>query len=277
MEPTSERFPERSSAWEPAGTPCLNCKRELIGPYCHHCGQKEQDLDVRFTELMADWLGGVVGFDARIWSTLRVLFRWPGQLTLEFLEGRRARYVSPFRLYLVSSLLMLLGLAFFEGSVINSEGGLVQINTGSQDDLPEEVEEAFDALEDLGALGAPGTAAKAVAGTGGGGDGPGASGGAGDVGEAADPGAADTETSDDSTGDLSAASDDPEAESSPNGDGADGFVDGVLDGVGDGMDRLENAAEDEQALDRSFRDQLPKMLFLLVPVFAAQLWFLFRR
>ncbi|MEO1086210.1 MAG: DUF3667 domain-containing protein, partial [Acidobacteriota bacterium] len=154
MEPTSDRFPQRP-AWEPAGAPCLNCERELIGPYCHHCGQKEQDLDIRFSALASDWLGGVAGFDARIWSTLRVLFRRPGQLTLEFLEGRRARYVSPLRLYLVASLLMLVSLKVFDGGIINSSGsggGIVQIRGGEE--APEEVREAFKSLEDLGASGA---------------------------------------------------------------------------------------------------------------------------
>jgi hypothetical protein len=35
---------------------------------------------------------------------VRALVRRPGQLTLEFLEGRRARYISPLRLYLMCSL-----------------------------------------------------------------------------------------------------------------------------------------------------------------------------
>ena len=41
--------------------------------------------------------------DGKIVQTLKVLVTKPGMLTKEFLEGRRARYISPFRLYLTIS------------------------------------------------------------------------------------------------------------------------------------------------------------------------------
>jgi hypothetical protein len=44
------------------------------------------------------------GWDGRLASTLSALVRRPGMLTHEFLEGRRARYISPLRVYLVASL-----------------------------------------------------------------------------------------------------------------------------------------------------------------------------
>ena len=44
------------------------------------------------------------GWDGRFASTVRALLQRSGMLTQEFLEGRRARYVSPLRLYLTTSL-----------------------------------------------------------------------------------------------------------------------------------------------------------------------------
>jgi len=41
--------------------------------------------------------------DSRLWRTLGALLFKPGYLTREFLEGRRARYLPPLRLYLVLS------------------------------------------------------------------------------------------------------------------------------------------------------------------------------
>ena len=41
--------------------------------------------------------------DGRILGTVRMLFTQPWQLTLDFLEGRRARHVHPLRLFLVFS------------------------------------------------------------------------------------------------------------------------------------------------------------------------------
>jgi hypothetical protein len=43
--------------------------------------------------------------DGKTFQTLRLLFLKPGALTVEFLRGRRASYVSPVRLYLICSLL----------------------------------------------------------------------------------------------------------------------------------------------------------------------------
>ncbi len=46
--------------------------------------------------------------DSRLWRTLWLLVSKPGFLTVEFLEGRRARYLPPFRLYLVLSVVLFL-------------------------------------------------------------------------------------------------------------------------------------------------------------------------
>ena len=46
--------------------------------------------------------------DSRLWRTLWYLISRPGFLTVEFLEGRRARYLPPFRLYLVLSVVLFL-------------------------------------------------------------------------------------------------------------------------------------------------------------------------
>src|SRR5262245_51891783 len=46
--------------------------------------------------------------DSRLWRTIRPLLLRPGFLTREFLRGRRARYLPPFRLYIVASVLFFL-------------------------------------------------------------------------------------------------------------------------------------------------------------------------
>jgi hypothetical protein len=46
--------------------------------------------------------------DSRLWHTLAALLFRPGRLTREFLDGRRARYLPPVRLYLVLSVVFFL-------------------------------------------------------------------------------------------------------------------------------------------------------------------------
>jgi hypothetical protein len=87
---------------------CLNCGAELAGRYCANCGQAA-DVHVPSTrELMHEALEGITHTDSRLWRTLHLLWFKPGKLTLEFVAGRRAAYLPPFRLYLVLSIIFFL-------------------------------------------------------------------------------------------------------------------------------------------------------------------------
>jgi hypothetical protein len=50
----------------------------------------------------------LLNWDSRFWRTLLPLLLRPGFLTAEFIAGRRARYVPPFRLYLLISFVLFL-------------------------------------------------------------------------------------------------------------------------------------------------------------------------
>jgi hypothetical protein len=83
---------------------CLNCGTALAGPFCSQCGQRDVPPYPSVRELVVDAFWELSGWDGRFASTVRALVRRPGVLTREFLEGRRARYLSPLRLYLMASL-----------------------------------------------------------------------------------------------------------------------------------------------------------------------------
>jgi hypothetical protein len=83
---------------------CLNCGSQLGGPFCASCGQRDIPPYPSVRELAIDAASEFSGWDGRLASTLRALIRRPGMLTHEFLEGRRARFISPLRLYLMASL-----------------------------------------------------------------------------------------------------------------------------------------------------------------------------
>lgn len=89
-------------------TRCYNCDAPIAGPFCSACGQRTGTRSLSLGHLLQEAVGDVYHLDSRLWRTLRLLLFKPGSLTLDYLAGRRERYVPPFRLYLVVSLLLFL-------------------------------------------------------------------------------------------------------------------------------------------------------------------------
>lgn len=87
---------------------CLNCRAEVAGAFCGACGQRVIPPYPTIREMAGDAWHELSGYDGRFARTFRLLLGRPGVLTLDVLEGRRARYVSPVRLYLVASLVYFL-------------------------------------------------------------------------------------------------------------------------------------------------------------------------
>jgi Protein of unknown function (DUF3667) len=84
-------------------TACRNCGAQLQGPFCATCGQEDHPLDPSISEVVGEVAREVSALDGRILRSVRHLFLSPGFLTIEHLEGRRVRWVSPVRLYLIFS------------------------------------------------------------------------------------------------------------------------------------------------------------------------------
>ena len=84
---------------------CKNCGALLTGPYCSSCGQKDAEVARPVTTLVSDFLDGAFSLDSRVWRTIGRLLTAPGYLTRAYFDGRRAHYMPPLRLFLVSSLL----------------------------------------------------------------------------------------------------------------------------------------------------------------------------
>jgi uncharacterized protein DUF3667 len=87
---------------------CLNCGEPLHGAFCSACGQRVVPPRPSMRELLGEAFAEFSGWDGKLANTLRLLITRPGQLTLDFLDGRRVRYITPLRLYLSVSLVYFL-------------------------------------------------------------------------------------------------------------------------------------------------------------------------
>ncbi len=97
--------PSTGKSAEGAGRACLNCKSEVIGNHCHHCGQSAH-VHRTLAAFGHDFLHGVFHFEGKIWHTLPMLAFHPGELTRRYIHGERARFVSPLALFLFSIFLL---------------------------------------------------------------------------------------------------------------------------------------------------------------------------
>lgn len=87
---------------------CRNCGYELSGPFCPKCGQPVKTFMRAVWGLVYEMLDEFFSFDSRAFNTFPPLLLRPGFLTNEYIAGRRARYVSPLRLYLLISIVFFL-------------------------------------------------------------------------------------------------------------------------------------------------------------------------
>lgn len=100
---------------------CLNCGGPLTGPFCSSCGQRDVPPNPTVAELTRDAWHELSGYDGRILATARGLWR-PGQLTTDYLAGRRAHYLPPLRMYLTVSVLYFLIAAAAPTTIGNFNG-----------------------------------------------------------------------------------------------------------------------------------------------------------
>jgi hypothetical protein len=85
--------------------PCLNCGDPTVGFYCPTCGQKKVDVRVSLRRMLGEALEDELFLNLSLPRTVGALLFRPGHLTAEYVQGHIVRYLPPFRLYLVSSLL----------------------------------------------------------------------------------------------------------------------------------------------------------------------------
>lgn len=90
-------------------THCRNCGHRLYAwdKFCSQCGQDTLDHPPSLWEFVHEWVMHYLAAEGKLWKSLWALIARPGFLTLEYLAGRKQRYVLPLRLVLT------LGLVFF--------------------------------------------------------------------------------------------------------------------------------------------------------------------
>jgi hypothetical protein len=103
---------------------CLNCGSAAVREFCPECGQRNVELRAPWWTLAREALEDTFSFDSRLGRTVGPFLARPGHLTAEWCAGRRTRYSSPLRLYLLASA------AFFLVAALVPERGGVALRVG---------------------------------------------------------------------------------------------------------------------------------------------------
>lgn len=123
---------------------CLNCGTALIGNHCHECGQRAH-IHRSLGAFFHDLLHGVLHFEGKFWRTMPVLIWRPGRLTREYIDGKRARYLSPIALFLFT--------VFVSFALWSALGGFGEIenpiDTASQEEIGASTEMLRDEVRRL--------------------------------------------------------------------------------------------------------------------------------
>ncbi len=110
---------------------CENCGTPVEDSFCTSCGQSTSSIDLPVVDFARDFASEALSLDSRVRRTLWPLIVRPGQVAREYVEGHRARFVPPVRLYLMASFFMFVVLSFTELRVSNVEVGGRQVTADS--------------------------------------------------------------------------------------------------------------------------------------------------
>jgi hypothetical protein len=98
-----------SATETPSPVNCGNCGQALATRYCPQCGQHQRgSRRLRVRDIAVNCLEALLDTNSALPATLLGLCRNPGQVCLDYVQGRRKRYLNPFAYLLIAVTLQIL-------------------------------------------------------------------------------------------------------------------------------------------------------------------------
>lgn len=122
---------------------CLNCGTPTPGHYCPECGQHAH-VARSIGHILHELVHGILHLDGKVWRTLPMLIAKPGLLTRDYVEGRRARYVAPFGIFLFTVFAM-----YFTFAFVGAPGGIMpSVPAGGAEEAAAEMRTELNAVNE---------------------------------------------------------------------------------------------------------------------------------
>jgi hypothetical protein len=88
---------------------CPTCDQPWAGGFCARCGEKRLRVDDRtIRHIVGHAFEAATNANGKLFLTLSAFLRHPGQLTTDYLRGRRKPYIPPLQLFLLANLVFFL-------------------------------------------------------------------------------------------------------------------------------------------------------------------------
>jgi len=87
---------------------CLNCGRIVEENFCPHCGQENIVVKEDALHMVSHAIADYFHFEHKFFGTLKPLMFKPGQLTAAYVAGKRVSFIHPIRLYIFVSIVFFL-------------------------------------------------------------------------------------------------------------------------------------------------------------------------
>lgn len=108
---------------------CLNCRFVVENRFCPNCGQENTNTRKTFHHLFIHFFEDLTHYENAFWRTIKNLFFKPASLTIEYLSGKRLSYLAPIRLYIFISFITFLLIAIFPNATNSSDKTLEKKST----------------------------------------------------------------------------------------------------------------------------------------------------
>jgi len=122
MNPKQET--KRKPDWQ-KGRNCFNCHTPLPNRenFCPNCGQKNTTSKLPVWDLLREAIASYLNLDSRFFRSLPIFIGQPGRLTVEFMSGRRKRFLHPVRFYFIVSIIFFF---LFNKTVVEDNNSILE-------------------------------------------------------------------------------------------------------------------------------------------------------
>ncbi|MFD2247184.1 DUF3667 domain-containing protein [Pontibacter ruber] len=100
---------------------CLNCGSTVPDKFCSNCGQENLELHESFLHLVLHSVGHYFHLESKFFKSIVPLLTKPGYLTQEYFAGKRASHLNPISMYIFISIV------FFSLFTLNSNSNKKEV------------------------------------------------------------------------------------------------------------------------------------------------------